>query len=207
MTPLILTLLHTSPAHIPTFDALRDRIAPGATLTHLVREDFLSRAQKGVDAALDREISELIVAQPGKVLCTCTTIAEVARRAGAIRIDQPMMAAAAQNGGAVLMVFCLQSTWKPSLTLLDQELSALGRPTPIQPLFLGEFWPLFEAGETAAFAAVIAGAAKRAVKDHPDIGVVVLAQASMAGAASLLADLSVPVLTSPESALHAGLGL
>ncbi len=39
-----LTLLHTSAAHRPTFDALRGRIAPDVALIHLLRKDFLNRA-------------------------------------------------------------------------------------------------------------------------------------------------------------------
>ncbi|MFD5624510.1 hypothetical protein ACFWJF_39605, partial [Streptomyces yangpuensis] len=39
-----LTLLHTSPAHVPVFDALRDRHHPGAALRHLVVPELLVRA-------------------------------------------------------------------------------------------------------------------------------------------------------------------
>ncbi|MET9569675.1 arylsulfatase, partial [Streptomyces virginiae] len=31
-----MTLLHTSPVHVPVFDALRERHHPGAVLRHLV---------------------------------------------------------------------------------------------------------------------------------------------------------------------------
>ncbi|UYV37037.1 hypothetical protein N4R57_19040 [Rhodobacteraceae bacterium D3-12] len=204
---MTLTLLHTSPAHCPTFTALRDRIAPGAELTQVVREDFLARAQAGIDAALEAEITQTIQAVDGPVLCTCTTIGDVARKAGAVRIDQPMMQQAARAGGPILMVYCLQSTWEPSLALLEEALEQQGTPQKVHPLFLGDYWPLFDAGEGEAFAAVLAAAIREAVKTMPDLACVVLAQASMAGAAPLLADLSVPVLASPELALRAGLAL
>ena len=64
---------------------------------------------------------------------------------------------------------------------------------------------LFEAGETEAFAAVIAGEVRKVIESGREIGCVVLAQVSMAGAAELLGDLGVPVLASPELALRAGL--
>ena len=67
------------------------------------------------------------------------------------------------------------------------------------------FWPLFEAGEQAAFDAVVAGEVRQVIGSGREIGCVVLAQVSMAGAAELLGDLSVPVLASPELALRAGL--
>ena len=75
------------------------------------------------------------------------------------------------------------------------------------PLFLGEFWTLFEAGETEAFAAAVAAATRDAAKRTPDLACVVLAQASMAGAAPLLSDLGVPVLTAPELALRTAVDL
>jgi hypothetical protein len=204
---MTLTLLHTAPVHRASFDALRDRIAPRARLTHLVREDFLTRAQGGIDPGLAAEIKEAVQTTDGPVLCTCSTIGDVARQAGALRIDQPMMQAAARAGGPILLVYCLNSTWAPSLALLEEELALEGTPQKVHPLFLGDYWPRFEAGETEAFTAIIATATREAVGRVPDLACVVLAQASMAGAAPRLRDLNLPVLASPELALRAGLAL
>ena len=202
-----LTLLHTSAAHQAAFDALRDRIAPGVALTHLVREDFLSRAQRGIDAALNAEIMHIVQGCSGPVLCTCSTIGDIARNAGALRIDQPMMRAAAQAGGPILMVYCLQSTLAPSIALLEEELAREAAPRKVHALFLGEYWPLFESGETGAFSAAIAAAIREAARRIPGLACAVLAQASMTGAAPLLDDLDMPVLASPELALRAALAL
>ena len=86
------------------------------------------------------------------------------------------------------MVYALESTFEPSLALLEDALQGAGQETQVLPLFIGQFWPLFEAGEVEAFTACVAGAVKDAVT-HNDVGCVVLAQASMAAAAPLLADL------------------
>lgn len=204
---MTLTLLHTSHAHCPTFAALRDRLAPDAELIQLVREDFLARARGGIGPELEAEITDTIQGIEGPVVCTCTTIGEVARNAGALRIDQPLMQAAARSGGPILMAYCLDSTWAPSLALLEEALEESGTPQKVHPLLLAEYWPLFEAGETDAFAAVIAAAIRESMKITPGLACVVLAQASMAGAAPLLADLGVPVLASPELAFSAGLAL
>ncbi len=77
-----LTLLHTAEAHRATFDALRDRIAPGAALTHVVRADWLVRAQGGVDDALQSEMAKAVAAAQGPVICTCTTLGPAAADAG-----------------------------------------------------------------------------------------------------------------------------
>lgn len=202
---MTLTLLHTAQVHSATFDALRDQIAPGQALHHIVREDLLLRAQTGIDDALSAEISALISSADGTVVCTCTTLGPVAAQAGAIRIDQPMMQAAAATPGGVLMAYCLNSTLGPSLDLLEDELRRTGTPAKVHPLPLTALWPLFEAGEAEAFAIGIAAEIRDVVSAMPDLGSVVLAQASMAGAAALLQDLNIPVFCSPEMALRAAL--
>lgn len=202
---MTLTLIHTTDVHKATFDALRDRIAPGKKLRHVVRPQWLSQAQGGVDARLQAEIDGAVGRADGPVICTCTTIGPAAEAAGAIRVDQPMMQAAARTGGPILLAYCLDSTWEPSLSLLDRALQAEGEPQKVHPLKLTQYWPLFEAGEVEAFTAVIAGEIRQAAAALNDLGAVVLAQVSMAGAAPLLGDLGAPVLSSPELALRAGL--
>lgn len=201
-----LTLLHTAEVHRATFDALAARIAPGARLTHVVRPDWLARAQGGIGADLAAEIGAAVTEAPGPVLCSCTTLGPVAGAAGAIRIDAPMMARAARAEGPVLLAYCLESTRAASRALLEEAFAAAGKGDAIRMLDLGDLWRLFEAGETDGFARAIAGQVQDALRAAPETGAVVLAQASMAGAAALIrAD--VPVLTSPETALRAALGL
>lgn len=203
--PKPLTLIHTAAVHSITFDALRNRIAPGTELHHQVRSSWLTEAQNGISPFLASEISKAVAEIDGTVICTCTTIGPVAEAAGAIRIDRPMMQAAAATSGPMLMAYCLDSTREHSLSLLQSELENAGNTSPVLPLSLSHLWPLFEAGEAAAFAAGIAKAIRAAAQEMPGTGCVVLAQASMAGAAPLLADLPFPVLASPELALRAGL--
>ncbi|KIC23471.1 MULTISPECIES: hypothetical protein [unclassified Leisingera] len=192
-----LTLLHTAEVHVETFRAL----APEADLDQHVRADWLERAQGGIDAALKAEIAETVEAADGLVLCTCTTLGPAAEDAGAIRIDWPMMQEAARTGGPVLMAYCLESTAGPSEALLRRAFGA--RDPELTCLELGQHWPLFEAGEGAGFAAAIAEDVAEALAAM-DFGCVVLAQASMAGAAELLREQTrVPVLASPEIAVRA----
>ena len=202
---MILTMLHTAQSHCATFDALRDRIAPGITLHHVVHSDWLSRAQNGITPALAANIRDEIGRARGKVICTCTTLGAVAASAGALRVDWPMMQEAARLGGGIVLAYCLDSTWRPSFDLLDAALTEAGTSATVHPLMLGQYWPLFEAGETDAFCAVIAAELRQAAPKFPDLCSIVLGQVSMAGAAPLLADLGVPVLSSPELALRAGL--
>ena len=192
-----LTLFHTAQVHRDTFDAL----APDADLIHVVREDWLARAQGGIDDNLSTEITAEIKAVDGPVLCSCTTIGQTAEAAGAIRIDWPMMQEAAKVGGPVLMAYCLDSTAAPSEALLRR---AFGATDPLLTcLQLGQHWSLFDAGEVAAFSKAITSDIATALKQNR-FGCVVLAQASMAGAAPQLRDLTdLPVLASPAIAMSA----
>ncbi|GGE38524.1 hypothetical protein GCM10011360_27890 [Primorskyibacter flagellatus] len=197
---MALTLLHTAAVHVATFDALRDRIAPGSELRHVVRPDWLDRARAdGAEAV--RDDLRAVLADGGRVLCTCTTLGPLAAELGALRVDAPMMRAAARSAGPVVMAYALESTVAPSRDLFVAEGGDVAR---LKMLDLTRFWPLFVAGETGAFHAAVAGA----VRDHapPAGSVVVLAQVSMAGAADHLRDLAVPVLSSPETALKVALG-
>ncbi|KPD10649.1 hypothetical protein [Phaeobacter sp. 11ANDIMAR09] len=194
-----LTLLHTAQVHVDRFATL----VPGAQLQQIVRPDWLARAQNGIDDTLRRDITETIGALQGPVLCSCTTIGEVAETAGATRIDWPMMQEAARIGGPILMTYCLNSTLEPSCALLRRAFHEIGHPPDLHPFDLAALWPLFEAGETAAFAKAISTALLTELSKRPDIAAVVLAQASMAGAAELLKDKTdVPILSSPQIALR-----
>lgn len=207
MTPP-LTLLHSADVHCRTFDALRDTLAPSARLTHEVRADWLVRARReGMTRQLAAEIRKAVQSAPGRVLCTCTTLGEAAVEAGAIRIDQPMMADAATSDGAILLVCALQSTAGPSRALLDANLDDAANSAPVTSLVLEQFWPLFEAGDKANFCAAIAAAVIEALEARPDFKTVILAQASMADAAHLLDGCGTRVLSSPEPALRAALNI
>lgn len=208
---MTLTVLHTSETYRATFDALRDRIAPGTDLAHIVRPEWLERAQNGIGDVLRAEIAALIDSAPGPVLCTCTTLGPVAGDLGALRIDGPMMAQAGAIASAaqgdIVLAYCLDSTLAPSAALLDSALEAADCKARVHAYSLAPFWPLFEAGQFEAFYAALASGLREHLPDVPDAACIVLAQASMAGAAPLLADLDIPVLASPETALRAALGL
>lgn len=196
-------LVHTAQVHVARFEALRDAIAPDVTLTHIVREDLLERARnEGVHDTLRAElIAELgPQADLGHTICTCTTLGPAAEAAGAIRIDRPMMDAAAQRGGRVLLAVVLESTVAACQDALASSIAAAGTDTQVDTLVMPEVWPLFEAGDMQGFARAIAD---RVNAEHRDQSCIVLAQVSMTDAAGLIEHDA--VLTSPELALRAAM--
>ncbi|WP_375173981.1 hypothetical protein [Pseudooceanicola sp.] len=201
---MALTLLHTAAVHVATFDHLRDRIAPGAELRHLVCEDWLAEARSGgVSVDLEARLADVIADAEGPVLCSCTTLGPAAARLGAVRIDQPMMQAAVRIGGVAVMAYALDSTREASRDLF---LAEGGEAGALRMLDLTGLWRLFETGEVGVFPWAVARAVRDDWMAHGG-DVVILAQASMAGAAAGLAELAVPVLSSPELALRHALSL
>ncbi len=198
---MTLTLLHTAESHCAKFASILEQIDPEARMTQLVREDLLARATQGISPELTADISGTVQALDGPVICTCSTIGSVAEQAGAIRVDWPMMQRAAEIGGPVLMIYCLESTREPSLTLLHRAFTENGEAAEVTLLPLTQHWALFENGETERFAEALARDVRGACQQvQPRC--VVLAQASMSDAAALLCDLGIPILSSPELALR-----
>ncbi|MEU5062415.1 aspartate/glutamate racemase family protein [Streptomyces virginiae] len=207
MTVPGLTLLHTSPVHVPVFDGLRDRHHPGAVLRHLVAPELLDRARADGPRSVAPALRELLAAAgPGPVLVTCSTIGATAEAlapalgAPVLRVDRPMAAAAVRTGPRIAVLAALASTLTPTAELLAEE--AGGRPLSVVPHLVPGAWESFGAGDTARYLSQVAEAADAVT----GADVIVLAQASMAGAADL-ATTDTPVLSSPAPGLAAALAL
>ncbi|MFG3288142.1 aspartate/glutamate racemase family protein [Streptomyces sp. NPDC048179] len=205
----MLALLHTSPLHIPVFDALRDEDHPGLELRHLVAPELLARARRDgpeavagdVTAALRRAAAN---ADVRAVLCTCSTIGEVAERAAAevavpvVRGDRPMAAAAVAAGPRVTVLATVESTLAPTLALIEDEARRANRPVRARAQLVPDAWTRFEAGDTEGCARLVATTADTVT----DTDVIVLAQASMTPATDLTTT-TVPILSSPRPGLAA----
>jgi hypothetical protein len=196
-----IAFLHTSPAHVPTFEALLRELAPALRVVHVVREDLLAEAQAaGVDnpALIARVQAALGEADARVVVCTCSTLGGIAEATDAAfpvaRIDRAMADHAVRQGGRVLLVATVQSTVAPTTALLQSSARRLGVAIEVQPLLVDEAWPHFEAGRHREYIEAIV----TAVSQAPAADSVVLAQASMAPAAELLATRGITALTSPR---------
>ncbi|WP_282792254.1 aspartate/glutamate racemase family protein [Streptomyces sp. CC224B] len=206
----MLALLHTSPVHVPVFDALRDAHHPGLALRHHVDEGLLDRARReGPDAVVGavRAVLEHAVAEGADaVLCTCSTLGGVAEPLAAgvgvpvLRVDRPMAAAAVAVGPAVAVVASVASTLGPTVALVEEEAGRAGRRVDVRAVLVEDAWERFAAGDRDGYLRLVAAAVERVGTDGADV--VVLAQASMADAATR-ADVPVPVLSSPRPGLRA----
>ncbi|WP_030923669.1 aspartate/glutamate racemase family protein [Streptomyces sp. NRRL B-24720] len=202
---MTLALLHTSPVHVPVFEALRDADHPGLALRHLVHEDLLARARDAGPDAVRGDIEALLAGAVAEgataVLCTCSTIGGVAESAAeslgvpVLRVDRPMAAAAVARDRVVVLA-AIGDTLRPTLALLAEE--AGDRRVDIRTVLVAGAWARFEAGDRDGYLELVAAAADRVT----GADVIVLAQASMADAATRTAT-QIPVLSSPRPGLSA----
>ncbi|MFF7981600.1 aspartate/glutamate racemase family protein [Streptomyces sp. NPDC007901] len=205
----MLALLHTSPLHIPVFDALRDEDHPGLELRHLVAPELLARARREGPEAVAGDVTAALrraAANAGvrAVLCTCSTIGEVAERAvgevavPVVRGDRPMAAAAVAAGPRVTVLATVESTLAPTLALIEDEARRANRPVRARAQVVPDAWTRFEAGDIEGCARLVATTADTVT----DTDVIVLAQASMTAATNLTTT-TVPILSSPRPGLAA----
>ncbi len=212
--PPVISFLHTSPVHVPTFTALLQQIMPGAVADHVVDEALLrdARAQgpdtPGIVNRVQTAVRAAAASGASVVVCTCSTIGAAAEatpsegRFTAMRIDRAMADAAVQAGPRILVAAALESTLSPTSALVKDSARRLGLTADVAELLVPGAWEEFERGHTARYYSTIELAVRAAL---PGPTVVVLAQASMAPALSLLEDAGVPVLVSPELGVRAAL--
>lgn len=208
-----LTLLHTARDNVATFSKLLNELAPDIPAEHILDETVLqdARAAGEVTPAVAARIeAKVLSADPNTalVLCTCSTIGGAAEQithpnAGPVlRVDRAMAEKAVALGDNILMVAALASTLAPTRDLILDAAKKAGKTVQITEMVCEGAWAKFEQGDTQGYWSAIADCLRR----HAHTGeVIVLAQASMAGAVDLCTDLDIPVLSSPRLGLEAAI--
>ena len=207
-----LAFLHTARPNIELFNGLMARIAPSVPTRHELLETVLQSAV-GTGTITDTmrqqtETALRALADSGAalVVCTCSTIGGIAEAttlhdgSRVMRIDRPMAEEAVTSGRRIRVAATLPSTLPPTVALIEQVAAEMHLPVVIVEQLCADAWPLFQQGDRAAYAQVIADAVVAAA-DPEDV--VVLAQASMAPAEPLLDARGIRALSSPELGVRA----
>lgn len=223
-----ISFLHTSHGHVATFGTLMTQLAPEIPVRHVVAEPLLAAARHadGVTPDLARRAHEAIQALAGSgarvVVCTCTTLGECvdqvmadeqavslpglsegAQRSVLQRVDRAAVRAACEMAeDHIYVAACLKTTLAPTLGLIKEEAASLGKTVRVTPILMPEVWTLFEKGHHSAYLRKIAEKIEQAA---PDGGVILLNQASMAGAAKLLSADRYLTMSSPQSGVQAAI--
>ena len=105
---------------------------------------------------------------------------------------------AVEIGSRIIVAAALESTIAPTRDLIFETAKVRQKRVELIEVFCDNAWIRFEEGDHKGYFSEIA----RNIKDKASEGdVIVLAQASMAGAANLCPEISVPILSSPEIGL------
>ena len=192
--------LHTAAANQAVFSSLFAAEAPRASIIHVVRDDLLEQARvAGTEAIIDPVLDALgALTGADAILCTCSTLGpaiDLIQSPKFIRIDRPMMEAAAAIGPKPLLVSCLDTADAAAVTLLSE---VRGDDLAATQVVCRAAWPHYERGHLAAFGRAIAAEVMPLAAGHD---CVVLSQASMVAAIPYLSDVGIPVLTSPALAV------
>jgi hypothetical protein len=202
--------VHTHDMHRATFERLFSVAAPEALLIQTERPDWLARARAtGLDQELADEISGELARAANDVdaiLLTCSTLGPIVdvlsqSHPRIVRIDGPLMCAAAEHQGEAALVMCLESTRIPSVALFAAACRNAGHPGRHRIVLCNEASSWFEAGNMERFAQSIANSISGSLAQDGRPDCIVLTQASMAAAEPLLVDIGIPVYSSPRLAV------
>lgn len=200
--------LHSAQSNIAVFEAARRALGlDQVMLKHRVRADLLAAAEKAGRASpeiIEQTVLELVSVAQGTqgVLLTCSTLGPAAPLAAAeiglpvLRVDDALAEQAVRNSGTVIVLCAASTTIGPTRAIFESAAVATG--ATIEVRLVPGAWDLFKARRQQEYWRLIAEAADAAAEEGPTA--IALAQASMAGAATLSEH---PLLTSPAAGLGA----
>ncbi len=199
--PLI-ACLHTAGSNIAVFDgalAASGLAAGGVRLRHHVRPGLL-RATEAAGvltpeiARQAREALRDLARDADAVLLTCSSLGPavegIAADAPVLRVDAALATEAVRGGGRVVVLCAVPATLEPTGKLFRAAAQATGATIVVQ--LVPGAWDLFTSGDRDGYLRMVAQAADDAAGNAAggaagtDV-TVVLAQASMAGAAAMAA--------------------
>jgi len=207
-----IALVHATVNAIEPMAAVVRRCAAQAAVLNFLDEGLIQavHAQGGVTPAALRRLVRLIETAVGSqadgVLLTCSAFSPFNSVLAAlcevplVSADRAMLAAAVELGRRISVIATVGAAAPAAEQQLHELALGTGRDVTVQTTVVPEAFVRLEAGDTEAHDRTVQEAARRQA-DWADV--VVLAQISMARAASGLADLPVPVLTSPERGVRA----
>ena len=206
----MLSMLHTVETNAALFEGLLNESASDVPFRHQVNEELLRNAMR--DGSSDPDVVEAVTAavraagEGAKVLlCTCSTIGGIAESvalsngAPVLRVDRAMAREAVATGTRIVIAAAVESTLEPTRRLVEDEARRQGRSVELTEQVIGGAWDRLQSDGTEAYHAAVAEGLRQIAASAPDV--IVLAQATMAGAVDRCADLPVPILASPRLGL------
>lgn len=200
-----IAFIHTGAVVIPTFAALARTELPDVEVQHLLDDKIVADLGRDADAthvadrlqALGRAAVD---AGSAAVIFSCSSIsgfaADLQQRLGVpvLRIDEAMADRAVTTGSRIAVIATLPTTLAPTAALLRERADRAGRAVQLTERIVDGAFQAVSSGDQTEHDRLVGAVITELAEGHD---VIVLAQASMAGAAAT-AQVGVEVLTSPE---------
>ncbi|WP_154792550.1 aspartate/glutamate racemase family protein [Occultella kanbiaonis] len=204
-----ISFIHTGAVVIGTFTELAATHLPGTEVHHLLDDKIVADLGRDAEGTGVRErLLDLgraaRTAGSDAVVFSCSSISGYAAGLAAelgipvLRIDEAMADEAIASGSRIAVVATLPTTLAPTAALLRERAALAGAGPELHEVIVAGAFEAVSGGDRARHDALVGAAI---VEWATRVDVVVLAQASMAGAAATV-DVAVPVLTSPELGLR-----
>lgn len=206
-------VLHTTPVTIEGLKPHFQSILPDVKVMNFLDESILPEINRAgrITPELRFRFHSLMrqaaMASPDLLLSACSSVGGLMEEGAglvsmpALRIDEPMLRQAAATGGRIGVAATLASTLDPTVDLLLRCAEQERKKVQVNRLLISEAGPLLSAGKTDEYLGLTAQKISGLLEE---CDLVVLAQASMAGALKLIPDGDrLPVMTSPASGIAA----
>lgn len=204
---MVIAFVHTALGLPPVFDALADELLPGVERFHLADESLLGvtrRAGRLTPATSRRVLTTIesaVDAGADLVVVTCSSIGAAVEAAQpfvdvpVLRIDEPMADAAVRMGTTIGVLATLQTTLEPTTDLVSRRAAAAGEEVRVVSRLCDGAFDALARGEREQHDELVRAGLEELAREAD---VIVLAQASMARVVEAVADVGVPVLSSPR---------
>jgi Asp/Glu/hydantoin racemase len=207
-----LGLVHTSAALVPVFAQLCREKLPGVKVFNIADDSLVAGiiASGCLTAVIARRVAGYLesaeLAGADYIMVTCSSIGPAveaaAKLAGVpvLRVDQPMADRAVATGGKIGVIATLRTTLEPTADLISRRAALAGKQIELTSKLCEGAFEALMSGDAATHDAKVAAALKELSQQ---VGVIVLAQASMARVVETLKpeDRRVPILASPGIAV------
>lgn len=200
-----IAFIHTGAVVIPTMTELARVHLPGVEVQHLLDDKIVADLGRNAETsnvadrllALGRAATD---AGSSAVIFSCSSISGYASKLGqrigvpVLRIDEAMADRAVELGSKIAVIATLPTTLRPTAALLRERADQAGSQVELTEVVVEGAFQAVSSGDPARHDALVGAAITDQAKRSD---VIVLAQASMAGAAATVS-VGVEVLTSPE---------
>ncbi|MEZ4615070.1 MAG: aspartate/glutamate racemase family protein [Caldilineaceae bacterium] len=209
-----LALLHTGTFLAAVFTDLCHEAMPDVEVFNMVDESLIKntiKANQVTPQTARRLVDHLKSAEEAgadAILVTCSSIGPAVEAAQqflnipVIRVDVPLADRAIGIGPRIGVVATLPTTLKPTVELIEARAKLAGKEVQVVSTLCEGAFQAVAAGDTETHDRLVTTGIRELM---PKVDVIVLAQASMARASNAISETAraVPILSSPQLAVHA----